>query len=146
MKIKLTPEQVDEVVRKDLKSLLEYQLDPESDPNETFGNRYRLVKALSRTLLHYTRRSEQAEVYEIVFNGLCDLQDYYEQKADELNEKGKRQNMRYPQLVYIVMSMDDGLIGVYETLKGAQGFIDEVVERINGDDDEFYVVESQVKP
>lgn len=54
--------------------------------------------------------------------------------------------MRYPQLVYVVMSMDDGLIGVHETLKGAEDFIDEVVERINGDDEEFYVVERQVKP
>ena len=83
MKIKLTPEQVDEIVREDLTSALEYSLKPESDPYETFDNRANLIKALTISLTHYTKPSGHLRVYQKYSSGLCDLQDYYEQVEEE---------------------------------------------------------------
>ena len=77
MEIKLTPEQVDEVVRKDLKSALEYSLKPESDPHESYENRAYLVDALHEVLQYYSKPSEHYKMFLETSLGLLLLKDHY---------------------------------------------------------------------
>ena len=64
MKVKLSDEQMDEVVRSQMVHHLRHLLDPGYDKYENFDNMARDISAFCRVLRYYTTKDEYDEIIE----------------------------------------------------------------------------------